>query len=227
MAYDEDDCLPLSGIQHIAFCERQFALIYVERLWLDNTFTFEGQLMHERTDDPFFVESRGAVLICRSVPLLSRRLGLYGVADVVEFHLCSGGDAVLVGRDGKWRPFPIEYKRGQVKPDDRDMVQLCAQAMCLEEMLHVEVPEGALFYGRSKKRVKVEMTDALRDRVDRLTRLMHELYDEGRTPPPNPTRACRPCSLKDLCLPEIAGRKNVRKYVRAMISTSDGGDRTV
>lgn len=222
VCYDEEDCLPLSGIQHFAFCQRQFALIHIERLWSENTLTFEGRAMHDRVDDPFYSESRGTLLITRSVPLLSRRLGLYGVADVVEFHLCEEeGGVVLEGRDGRWQPFPVEYKRGQAKPDDRDMVQLAAQAMCLEEMLHVTVPEGALFYGRTRRRQTVHVDDPLRYRVVGLAQQMHQMYDAGQTPLPVRTKACEHCSLKDLCLPKIAARQDVRAYIRAM-SKSEG-----
>lgn len=224
MLYDEDDCLPLSGIQHFAFCPRQFALIHIERAWSENLLTFEGRAMHDRADDPFFFESRGAVLITRSVPLLSRTLGLAGVADVVEFHLWEGVSGVtLEGRDGRWRPFPVEYKHGQVKPDDRDMVQLCAQAICLEEMLCTVVPEGSLFYGKTRRRQVVDIDQALRDRVSDLALQMHSLYDSGHTPPPIRTKACDRCSLESLCLPRVSAVKNVQRYVRAMIGTVNRG----
>jgi len=219
VSWDGEDCLPLSGIQHFAFCKRQFALIHVERLWLENTLTFEGRAMHDRADDPFFSESRGTVLITRSVPLLSRVLGLYGVADVVEFRMCAAGGVALEGREGLWQPFPVEYKRGQVKSDDRDAVQLCAQAMCLEEMLHVAVSEGALFYGRTRRRQVVPVDQTLRDRVTRLAQEMHQTYDAGWTPPPVKTRACERCSLREVCLPKVACRKDVRKYVRTTLES--------
>lgn len=217
--YDEEDCLPLSGIQHFAFCKRQFALIHIERLWLENTLTFEGRTMHDRVDDPFYFESRGTLLITRSVPLLSRKLGLYGVADVVEFHLCQDPGAVILdGREGQWQPFPVEYKRGQPKPDDRDVVQLVAQAICLEEMLQVTVHQGALFYGRTRRRQVVHVGDVLRSRVRDLAHQMHGMYDAGQTPPPpDNTKQCQRCSLKGLCLPKIASRRDVRTYIRAML----------
>ncbi len=222
--YDEDDCLPLSGIQHMAFCKRQFALIHIERLWLENTLTFDGRAMHDRADDPFYFEARGTVLITRSVPLLSRRLGLYGVADVVEFRSGGDGGVPLNGRQGLWRPVPIEYKRGQSKPDDRDIVQVCAQAMCLEEMLGLDVREGALFYGRTRRRQAVSLDEALRGRVSDLSREMHEMCDAGCTPPPVRTKSCDRCSLEDLCLPKLSARKDTRKYVQAM--SRDLGERS-
>jgi len=222
-AWEEEDCLPLSGIQHFAFCRRQFALIHIERQWVESTLTYEGRTMHERANDPFVSESRGTVLITRSVPLLSRVLGLYGVADVVEFRLCVDGGVPLEGREGLWRPFPVEYKRGRPKADDTDAVQLCAQAMCLEEMLNVRVPEGALFYGQTRRRQGIRLSQALRDHVTQLAREMHDMYDSGQTPPPVWTRACKRCSLRDICLPKVARNKDVERYVRRMIEDRTGG----
>jgi len=225
MLYDEDDCLPLSGIQHVAFCPRQFALIHVERTWAENILTFEGRALHDRVDDPFFFEARGTVLVSRSVPLISRDLGLYGVADVVEFHLVTEGGIGLQGREGRWRPYPVEYKRGQAKPDDRDEVQLCAQAMCLEEMLAVSVPEGALFYGKTRRRQVVQFSESLRRRVGELAGEMHAIYLSGKTPSPQKTRACEMCSLRDLCLPGVSSSKSARRYLQTTASYLARGGR--
>jgi len=211
--YAEEDCLPLSGIQHIAFCPRQYSLIHVEQQWEENIYTFEGRVMHDRVDDPFFFESRGVLLITRSVPLISYKLGLYGVADVVEFHQCQSNGITLQGRSGRWLPYPVEYKRGKPKRDDRDQVQLCAQAMCLEEMLGVAVPEGALFYGKTKRRQVVELDQQLRRRVVELSKMIHELFEQGITPKPVKTQACDSCSLVDICLPKTADRKSVKSYL--------------
>ncbi len=224
MAWDEDECLPLSGVQHLAFCARQFALIHVEGLWVENTLTFEGRALHERADDPFSIESRGTVLISRSVPLLSLTLGLYGVADVVEFHLAHAGGILLPGRQGSWQPYPVEYKRGRVKSDDRDAVQLCAQAMCLEEMLSTPVPEGALFYGQTRRRQTLRLDQVLRGRVLALSEEMHRLYDTGSTPAAVWTKACGRCSLSDVCLPKAGRRKNVRRYVQAVLRRWEAED---
>lgn len=210
--YAEEDCLFLSGIQHIAFCPRQFALIHIEQQWQENILTFDGRTMHERADDPFFFESRGVVLITRSVPLLSRTLGLYGIADVVEYHQSEDG-IFINGQKGLWNPYPVEYKRGKPKPDDRDQVQLCAQAMCLEEMLGVNIPKGALFYGKTRRRQSVKFDVALRERVSELSLQMHKLFEQGITPEPIKTKACDNCSLVDLCLPKAAARKNVKCYL--------------
>ena len=214
--YAEEEYLPLSGIQHMAFCPRQFALIHIECQWLENTLTFEGRIIHDRADDPFSFEARGTVLITRSVPLISKSLGLYGIADVVEFRKCDAGGVLLAGREGLWKPYPVEYKRGRPKPDDRDAVQVCAQAMCLEEMLGVTVDEGALFYGKTRRRQIVKLDATLRSRVIALSQEMHELYNSGITPPPNKSRACDSCSIADLCLPKIASRRSAKTYLEGM-----------
>jgi len=204
---DAKPMLMLSGVQHFAFCRRQWALIHIEQEWRENVRTFEGRLLHERVDDGLF-ESRGDVLIARSLHVASERLGVYGIVDVVEFHALAEGepadDAVrLPGRRGLWKPRPVEYKRGRPKADDWDRIQLCAQAMCLEDMFGVRVPEGWLYYGETRHRHPVRFDDELRRRVVELFSLMHEWFEHGYTPPPVRTPKCRNCSLKDICLPKL------------------------
>jgi CRISPR-associated exonuclease Cas4 len=202
----------LSGIQHFAFCRRQWALIHIEQQWQENVLTFSGREMHERADDPFFTEARGAVLVTRSLPLVSRTLGLYGVADVVEFHRDETG-IVLKDRPGRWRSYPVEYKYGQPKIDDRDIVQLCAQGICLAEMFGTPVATGDLFYGRTRRRQPVEFDDSLRNRVRELTAGMHELFEKGVTPSAEYSAACKSCSLVEICLPKTGSRRSVRRYL--------------
>lgn len=209
--YSEEELLHLSGIQHFAFCPRQWALIHIEQLWLENILTFEGRSIHEKADDPFFSEMRDDIIITRSMPIASLEIGLYGIADVVEFHQSEKGIS-LKGRSGFWKPYPIEYKYGKPKPDDRDIVQLCAQGMCLEEMLNTPVRSGDMFYGRTRRRQKVEFDEKLRNRVKQLSYEMHCLFDEGVTPKPNYTSACKNCSLLNLCLPHIGDRRSVKRY---------------
>jgi CRISPR-associated exonuclease Cas4 len=217
--YDEDDLLPLSAMQHLAFCERQCALIHLEGLWADNRLTVEGAQFHKRVHYGRD-ESRGGVRIARGVRLRSLRLGLAGVADVVEFHrVDGGGDAmVMPGRRGRWRPVPIEYKRGRAKPDSCDKVQLCAQAICLEEMLGVTVPAGAIFYGRTRSRLKVDLEASLRRATERTAVRLHELLRSGRTPPAERKRECRSCSMLDLCMPRTKARpRSARRYIEGVI----------
>ncbi|WP_172194818.1 CRISPR-associated protein Cas4 [Saccharibacillus qingshengii] len=221
-AYGDDELLMLSGLQHYSFCTRQWALIHIEQQWEENIKTYEGQLLHERADNPALTEKRGPLLISRAMPLVSRRLGLSGKADVVEFHAADeetppGHSAVLVGRRGRWIPFPVEYKRGKPKPDDWDEVQLCAQAICLEEMLGVTVAEGALFYGERERRVEVVFTESLRARVEGYLYGMRELYERGETPPARYRPGCKSCSLMDICLPKMK-TGSVDRYMESYLN---------
>jgi CRISPR-associated exonuclease Cas4 len=203
--YSEDDLIQLSALQHFMFCERQCALIHIEQLWSENLFTAEGRVMHDKVDTAN-KESRGKIRIEYGVPLRSLRLGLIGKADVVEFHKID---------DGEWLPFPVEYKRGKPKMDDCDKVQLCAQAICLEEMLNVEIPEGALFYGQTRRREDVGFDKALRMETEETARRVHELIESGITPKAEYSKKCDKCSLVELCLPK-ASKKASNYLAKAM-----------
>lgn len=214
--YTSDELLALSGIQHFTFCRRQWALIHVERLWAENALTAEGRVMHQRTDDPFERETRGGVVTARAMPVSSYRLGLYGVCDVVEF-LPSADGATLRGRAGTYLPRPVEYKRGKEKEDDCDRAQLCAQALCLEEMFLVAIPAGCLYYGQTRRRVEVAFTTALRGLVESTAAEMHEYFSRGYTPRVKTSKACRSCSLADLCLPRLQTRLAASRYIQQRI----------
>lgn len=207
--YGEDDLLPLSALRHLVFCERRCALLYVEGLWADNRLTVEGKLLHERSHTPDF-ETRGDVHIARGLRLRSLRLGLAGQADVVEFHQCADeeGGMPLPGLAGLWRPYPVEYRLGSPALDLSDYVQLCGQALCLEEMLGVKVPAGAMFYGRPHRREEVAFTSDLRAKTEAAARHLHELLASRRTPPPQYQKKCRSCSLFDLCMPKASSRRS-------------------
>ncbi|MGE5553385.1 MAG: CRISPR-associated protein Cas4 [Betaproteobacteria bacterium] len=216
MWYAEERLLPLSGIQHLAFCERQWALIHVEQQWAENGPTVEGRHLHERAHDPFFLDEGADCLVARSVPLVSRTLGLYGQADVVEFRRVSAevGGVSLPGREGYWLPKPVEYKRGKPKPDERDEVQLCAQAMCLEEMLNTSIATGDLYYGEIRRRRSVCLTASLRQRVEELCLRMHALFEAGITPRAERGKRCQACSLIDVCIPALTRKpRSVRGYI--------------
>ena len=200
--YTPDELLPLSGIQHFVFCRRQWALIHIERQWQENVLTVEGKLLHKRADDPFFSETRKGVITARSVPIASYRLGLSGVCDVVEFTESSEG-VQLPGREGLFLPAPVEYKRGHEKRDPCDEAQLCAQAVCLEEMLSVTIPRGFLYYGETRHRVEVDLTAELRGLVREMSEEMHAYFARGYTPRVKTSKACRSCSLADICLPVL------------------------
>jgi CRISPR-associated exonuclease Cas4 len=206
--YTEDDLLPISALQHLIFCERQCALIHIEKAWEENLFTAEGRVMHEHVHAENR-ESRGRIRIEYGMSLRSLRLGLIGKADVVEFHRQA---------DGPWRPFPVEYKRGKAKKDNSDKVQLCAQALCLEEMLGVEVPEGALFYGKNRRRMDVVLDDTLQRFTEDAAMRLHGLIASGHTPEALYSKKCDSCSLAGMCLPKTAGKgKSVKRYLSGVV----------
>lgn len=220
MTYREEDYLQLSGLQHFAFCRRQWALIHVEHQWQENLRTVDGDLFHQRAHDEHQRERRGDILILRGLPVASSRLGISGVCNVVEFHADPHGIS-LHGEEGLWKPFPVEYKRGAPKDHQADELQLCAQAICLEEMLCCSILEGALFYGEIRRRVSVTFTDDLRQQVRTSLKEMHQLYHRGYTPKAKPTRGCNACSLKELCLPALMRGKHAATYLQQALEEEE------
>lgn len=216
MTYNEEDYLQLSGIQHFSFCRRQWALIHVEHLWRENVRTVEGDLLHERVHNDNKTEKRGDLLIVRGLPVKSRTIGVSGICDVVEFHRSEAG-VNLVGHDGKWLPFPVEYKRGVPKSIDADRLQLCCQALCLEEMLAIAVPAGALFYGEPRRREAVTFSSSLRENVRNAFEEMHEYLRRGYTPKVKTGPYCRSCSLNEICIPKLCKNRSVATYVNNRI----------
>lgn len=245
--FSESDLLPISALQHLLFCERQCALIHIERLWAENRLTVEGRHLHEKAHGGRD-ETRGAVRITRGLPLRNFTLGLFGVADVVEFHAdapaggaatgaapleamrgnnvgdaagCAVGDAASTAMPA---PFPIEYKRGRPKRDDSDRVQLCAQAMCLEEMFAVTVPAGALYYGRTRRRLDVAFDHDLRRTTNDAAARLHALIAAGVTPRVKRQPKCEKCSLLNLCLPGAADPSHsAARYVKRALAASLAG----
>jgi CRISPR-associated exonuclease Cas4 len=240
--YTEDELLPISALQHLAFCERQWALIHLEGVWVENRLTAEGRVLHERAHEAE-TESRGPVRIARGLRLRSLRLGLSGIADVVEFHRVeespganqeitagsgpqqeaempegTGKSACstvrLPGVHGLWAPFPVEYKRGRPKKGPFDEIQLCAQALCLEEMLGAPIPSAALFYGTPMRRTEVVLSAALRAQTENLAARLHELTRRGVTPPPVYEEKCESCSLMPVCMPKgLSKGRSVEAYL--------------
>ena len=217
--YAEEDYLQLSGLQHFAFCRRQWALIHIETQWAENLRTVEGDLLHTRAHDETQRELRGDVLTLRGLTVFSPSLGLSGKCDVVEFHADPAG-VPLRGEEGLWLPYPVEYKRGSPKSGNEDALQLCAQAMCLEEMLCCSIPEGSLYYGETRRRTRVPLDETLRHQVRALSKEMHQLYTRGHTPKVKPTKACGACSLKDLCLPALLRKGPVADYLAQAMEDS-------
>jgi CRISPR-associated exonuclease Cas4 len=211
--YSDDELLLLSGIQHFCFCKRQWALIHVEQQWSENLRTAEGRIIHERVDDPFITESRGDVVISRAFPIVSRSLGLTGIADVIEYTRSENG-LTIPEYEGRWLIKPVEYKRGKPKIDERDEVQLCAQVMCLEEMFGIRIDEGDFYYNEIRRRQHLIITDVLRRLVSSLAGEMHEIFRNGITPEAQSGKHCSLCSLVDICVPKLTKKKSpVRSYI--------------
>jgi len=219
--YEEDEFLQLSGIQHFAFCRRQWALAYIEMQWQENVRTVEGKLMHLKAHDVTCAEKRGDLIISRAMPIHSRELGISGECDVVEFHRGQEGIS-LSGREGLFQVVPIEYKRGAPKVTDVDTLQLTAQALCLEEMLCCQIPFGYLYYGETKRRKKIEISDELRKKTIDMFREMHGYYERRYTPRVKWSKGCNACSLRDICLPVLGKRRSAKSYIeRALAEEED------
>lgn len=216
--YNEDELIPISALQHMAFCERQCALIYVEQSWAENRLTAQGRVLHERVHAEGG-ETRPGIRVVRSLRLRSLRYGLTGIADVVEFHASEDG-GLVPGLPGRWKPYPIEYKHGRPKGDFSDEMQLCAQAVCLEEMLGCAIVEGSVFYGKLRRRHAVVFDAALRTRFERLAIKAHNLIKGGHTPHAVYSPKCDNCSLYELCKPRTAGAgKSAKRYLGQMLAT--------
>ena len=218
--YDDDDLLQLSGIQHFSFCPRQWALIHIEGQWQENLRTIEGAILHERAHDDAFTQKRGDLLISRGMPVVSYMLGVSGQCDIVEFRRDDGG-VPIHGRDGQYLPMPVEYKRGAPKASDADRLQLCLQAMCLEEMLVCTIEQACLYYGETRRRERVELTQELRGEVRQMLSQMHAYYERRHTPRVKPTKSCNACSLKTCCLPRLGKGRSADGYIHARLWEED------
>ena len=215
-----DDFLTISGFQHFTFCRRRWALIFVECIWADNELTTSGTLMHNRAHDSLITEKRGDLLTARSMPVVSHRLRINGNCDVVEFHQNDSGVNIF-SREGKWLPCPVEYKRGKPQKNDSDRLQLCAQAMCLEEMLCCPpIAEAYIYYGETKRREIVTLDDELRELVCKTLEEMRSYYSRGYTPRVKPKKECVSCSLKNACLPKLP-TNSVAAYINKNIGEVD------
>lgn len=205
----DDKILDISGIQHFVFCRRQWALIHIEKQWAENLLTVSGRIMHENAHDNSFSETRNGVIISRGMQVASYRLGIYGVCDVVEFIPSENG-AIIHGKPGKYSIIPVEYKHGEPKETDADILQTAAQALCLEDMFCTQISEINLFYGKAKHRQRIPLTDDIRTRLSDIVNEMHALYDRKYTPKVKQNKNCRACSLRDLCLPKITKVRSVK-----------------
>lgn len=216
--YNEEEYLQLSGIQHFAFCRRQWALSYIEMQWQENERTAQGRSLHDNAHDIFHNEKRKNVIISRAMPIFSREMGISGECDIVEFHQKAKGIS-LDGYDGLYEVIPIEYKRGEPKSEDADILQLTAQVMCLEEMLCTNIMKGYLYYGKTKRRLKVDIGDDMRNKVRKIFEEMHQYSERQYTPKVKRKKSCNACSLKEICLPAINSDKSATRYINKNIES--------
>lgn len=216
--YNEDEYLLISGIQHFAFCRRQWALIHVEGQWAENYYTIDGEILHEKTHDPYVNKKRKDLIVSRSVPVKSAVLGLTGSCDIVEFRSDTAGIR-LRGREGLWLPCPVEYKRGKPKRDEIDELQLCAQAICLEEMFCCPPIQTAfLYYGETRRRESVELGAELRSQLTDIANEMHAYFVRSYTPVVKKSKKCGLCSMADVCLPNQTKNASAAEYIKRMIA---------
>lgn len=210
----------ISGIQHFAFCRRQWALIYIEQQWNENLRTVEGSIFHENAHNGLEREVRGNTMIIRAMPVFSRMLGINGVCDVVEFKKSSKG-VNINGVVGKWIPIPVEYKKGKPKENNADILQLAAQAVCLEEMLLCKIEKGYLYYGETRHRTEVPIDDAIRRELAEITEEMHKYYSRMYTPKVKTSKRCNACSLKEICMPVLCRDKSARLYIKSRVKEAE------
>lgn len=216
--YSDEDLLLISGLQHVAFCEKQWVLIHMEQEWEENPLTIEGKHLHEFVHEQGR-ESRGAIRTVTGMRLRSLKLGLYGIADMVEFHHDSSGVEIknIANNGERWIPYPIEYKRGRKRYDIADEVQLCAQALCLEEMLGLPILKGAIYYGQPRRRNVIDFSLEIKDEVYRLCSKARKLYEGECAPQYNTGTHCKNCSLANVCMPNLTSKDKSAKYVENIL----------
>jgi CRISPR-associated exonuclease Cas4 len=216
MFYPESERIMISALQHYLFCPRQCALIHLEQVWQENYLTASGRQLHDKAHEGIR-EKRGDKLEVRGLRISSAEFGLSGQTDVVEFHQSESG-VQISGRRGQWQPFPVEYKRGKPKQDNSDVVQLCAQAFCLEEMLNTNISKGAIYYGKNRRRFEVQFDQLLRDSTIATIKAVHQLFASGQTPKAGYEKKCDSCSLLTICLPKkLSVRPLVSTYMKRMV----------
>lgn len=220
----EEDFLMISGIQHFAFCKRQWALIHIEQQWAENVKTVEGQVLHKTVDDPYKNESRGDIFSVRAMPLVCKSLGLVGVADLVEFKrmdsFLKDESIKLKRKSGFWKPILIEYKNGRKKSTDCDEVQICAQVIALEEMFEIQINQAQIYYGQTQRRQDINISLELRKRVEVMVNEMHDLMITGSMPSAVWMKSCDNCSLINICNPRLYKKSTkVSSYYKDMIKS--------
>lgn len=215
----EEDFIQISGLQHLAFCKRQWALIHIDQEWEENVFTAEGRNLHERVDEGY-QEFRKGLRQYSGLYVKSLKLGIYGKTDLIEAIKSAESktnDIQMLGLKGKWSLYPVEFKRGKPKSHDADLIQLCAQALCLEEMTETQIESGAVFYWQIRKRVEVEFDPALRQKTIAMIKLAHDLIKKGQIPSPEYGQHCRSCSLLEICMPRKLQAEKISAYKRELL----------
>lgn len=215
--YAGEDLLMLSGVQHFAFCQRQWGLIHLEQQWQSNSLTLEGDYLHERADNPGCITALRGVITLRAVPLVSYQLGLRGISDIVELHKTADStNVVFIPKyNDYFLPMPVEYKHGKPKESPEDRVQLCAQVMSMEEMYGISLQKGALYYASTRHREEIFIDEELRNLTAELCRKMHALFISGRCPQGQYAPKCKNCSLMERCMPKMKDRyKDVKNYLK-------------
>ena len=215
--YNEDDFLQLSGIQHFTFCRRQWALIHIEKQWEENFLTADGRIIHENAHNAEFREKRGDVITVRGMKIMSREFGISGECDVVEFTRDETNGIFIPNLNGKFRAVPVEYKRGKPKSDKCDRLQLCAQVLCIEEMLCCSISEGYIFYGEPHRRERVVIDEEIRCLTQKMILEMRGYYERGYTPKVKRTKSCNACSLKNICLPSLEKAQSASEYLKSAL----------
>ena len=211
--YSEDEYLMISGIQHYLFCKRQRALIHIENEWGDNAFTKNGEIIHNKTDNPLIKEKRGRKIISRAMPVSSKKLGISGILDTIEFYKANEGIKIF-GKKGYWNPIIVEYKSGKEKKYQYDKAQLMAEALCIEEMFTTEIKKGYIYYNKTDERLEIEFDNNLRKLTIGTIFEMHKAYQEKNIPTASYYRKCNLCSLNDKCLPRLTKKyKSISNYI--------------
>lgn len=217
MPYSDEECIAISGLQHLAFCKRQWGLIHLDQEWSENFLTAEGRLKHERVDSGY-QEFRRGVKQYSGLHVRNFELGLYGKMDVLEVEKTEGPfiEIPWINLSGNWRLRPVEFKHGKPKDNDVDVVQLCAQALCLEEMTGLHIEEGSIYYCEIRRRSEFTFSNDIRNRTKELALEAHNLLASEKLPEAEQNHNCKACSLLEFCMPRTNQDARMKSYFREL-----------
>lgn len=208
----EEDYLNISSIQHFIFCKRQWAILYLEDQWQENFLTAEGRIIHEKAHDGSIKESRKDYFVIRSMPVKSHKYKITGVCDIVEFIKDTNG-INLKGKSDKYKIYPVEYKRGNIKKDESDKMQLLAQCLSLEEMFVTKIRSGSIYYNKTRKREEFNFTENDIENFENIVREMHRIYKQKKNPKVRISGKCKKCSVYEICMPNLSNKEDVVSYI--------------